>query len=138
MSIPRPRNTRVFRAPLHLVHKYANLAPASLTFCQFVNPELIVCSLKRSSIAERRHCILWIRPYMAKYFQAEMKTVYLLGRDKPSVLVCLYIMNYKEESIVSSNIVYANENKIMRRNTKKMSRFIAYIIVNPYICSGDT
>ena len=39
-------------------------------------------------------------------------------------------MNYKEESIVSSNIVYANENKIMRRNTKKMSRFIAYIIVN--------
>lgn len=50
----------------------------------------------------------------------------------------LYIMNYKEESIVSSNIVYANENKIMRRNTKKMSRFIAYIIVNPYICSGDT
>lgn len=67
-----------------------------------------------------------------------MKTVYLLGRDKPSVLVCLYIMNYKEESIVSSNIVYANENKIMRRNTKKMSRFIAYIIVNPYICSGDT
>ena len=56
----------------------------------------------------------------------------------PSVLVCLYIMNYKEESIVSSNIVYANENKIMRRNTKKMSRFIAYIIVNPYICSGDT
>lgn len=75
---------------------------------------------------------------MAKYFQAEMKTVYLLGRDKPSVLICLYIMNYKVESIVSSNIVYANENKIMRRNTKKMSRFIAYIIVNPYICSGDT
>lgn len=32
---------------------------------------------------ERRHCILWIRPRMAKYFQAEMKTVYLLGRDKP-------------------------------------------------------
>ena len=61
-----------------------------------------------------------------------MKTVYLLGRDKPSVLVCLYIMNYKEESIVSSNIVYANENKIMRRNTKKMSRFIAYIIVNTF------
>ena len=53
-------------------------------------------------------------------------SVALLGRDKPSVLVCLYIMNYKEESIVSSNIVYANENKIMRRNTKKMSRFIAY------------
>lgn len=37
-----------------------------------------------------------------------------------------------------TNTVYANENKIMRRNTKKMSRFIVYIVVNPYICSGDT
>ena len=50
---------------------------------------------------------------MAKYFQAEMKTVYLLGRDKPSVLVCLYIMNYKEESIVSSNI---GEAKLLQKS----------------------
>lgn len=34
-----------------------------------------------------------------------------------------------------TNTVYANENKIMRRNTKKMSRFIVYIVLNPYICS---
>ena len=42
-----------------------------------------------------------------------MKTVYLLGRDKPSVLVCLYIMNYKEESIVSSNI---GEAKLLQKS----------------------
>ncbi len=87
---------------------------------------------------ERRHCILWTRPCMAKYFQAEMKTVYLLGRDRLSRTINSQTAAYKQSSIVLQNTVYVNENKIMRRNTKKMSRFIVYIVVNPYICSGDT
>lgn len=80
---------------------------------------------------ERRHCILWIRPRMAKYFQAEMKTVYLLGRDRLSRTINSQTVAYKQSSIVLQNTVYVNENKIMRRNTKKMSRFIVYVVVNP-------
>ena len=87
---------------------------------------------------ERRHCILWIRPRMAKYFQAEMKTVYLLGRDRLLRAINSQTEGYKKSSIVLQNTVYVNENKIMRRNTKKMTRFIVYVVVNPYICSGDT
>ena len=35
----------LFSIALHLVHKYVNLAPTSLTFCQFVTPQLIANSL---------------------------------------------------------------------------------------------
>lgn len=73
----------------------------------------------RLSMPERRHCILWIRPRMAKYFQAEMKTVYLLGRDRLSRTINSQTAAYKQSSIVLQNTVYVNENKIMRRNTKK-------------------
>ncbi|EGG54735.1 conserved domain protein [Paraprevotella xylaniphila YIT 11841] len=44
---------------------------------------------------ERRHCILWIRPRMAKYFQADMKTVYLLGRDGLSHTISSHTESYR-------------------------------------------